>query len=416
MQKFSENRFLLIIGLVQFINILDFMMVMPLGPDFAKYLSIPLQHLGYIGGSYTLAAAISGLFGAVFLDWFDRRKVILISLTGLGVATILPCFARNFEMLIGARVLAGIFGGPLTASALAMVADVIPVARRGTAMGKVMGAFSLASVFGVPFGLELSRLIAWQAPFVTLGIIAFIVFFMARRFLPVGTNTQAKRDVQHKIRQLAVALRSPLAWSAWGYTGFAVLGAFLIIPNVAAHVQYNMGFPRDHLGLLYLAGGGLSFFSMRMVGKWVDKSGATFVSTATTVLFSATVYFGFINYQHFSAYALFIGFMVANSARNVAGQALSSEVPMPVERAGYMSIQTTITHTGCAVGAFIGSMILVQGADQKLHHVESLGWLSIVISLLIPVLFWNTERLLKKRPVSVQPDAVAAGLPDMLPD
>jgi hypothetical protein len=36
-----------------FVNVLDFMMVMPLGPDFAAALDIPTSHLGYIGGSYT---------------------------------------------------------------------------------------------------------------------------------------------------------------------------------------------------------------------------------------------------------------------------------------------------------------------------------------------------------------------------
>ncbi|MBC7541845.1 MAG: MFS transporter, partial [Candidatus Sericytochromatia bacterium] len=55
------------IAAVQFINILDFMMVMPLGPDFAKALAIPLAQLGIIGGSYTAAACVSGLIAATFL-------------------------------------------------------------------------------------------------------------------------------------------------------------------------------------------------------------------------------------------------------------------------------------------------------------------------------------------------------------
>ena len=52
----SERKLLLLLGAVQFINVVDFMMVMPLGPDFACDLGIPLSNLGYIGGSYTAAA------------------------------------------------------------------------------------------------------------------------------------------------------------------------------------------------------------------------------------------------------------------------------------------------------------------------------------------------------------------------
>ena len=53
-----------LVGAIQFVNILDFMMVMPLGPDFAKALGIPTAHLGIVGGSYTAAAAVAGLVAA----------------------------------------------------------------------------------------------------------------------------------------------------------------------------------------------------------------------------------------------------------------------------------------------------------------------------------------------------------------
>ncbi|HWU90815.1 MAG TPA: MFS transporter, partial [Kofleriaceae bacterium] len=79
----SERRLVFLIGAVQFINTLDFMMVMPMGPDFAKALDIPSSKLGLIGGSYTLAAAVAGVIGALFLDRFDRRRVLAVAVAGL---------------------------------------------------------------------------------------------------------------------------------------------------------------------------------------------------------------------------------------------------------------------------------------------------------------------------------------------
>ena len=138
----SQERWLIfVVGLVQFINIFDFMMVMPMGPDFARALNIPTHHIGYIGGSYTFAAAITGFLGALFLDRFARHKVLLISLAGLIAATASAALAWNMQSLMFARVLAGIFGGTLSASAIAMIADYIPPERRGSAMGKVMGHY-----------------------------------------------------------------------------------------------------------------------------------------------------------------------------------------------------------------------------------------------------------------------------------
>src|SRR6266849_10569448 len=84
-----ERTVVLLVAAVQFVNILDFVMVMPLGPDFAAALGIPSSRLGMIGGSYTAAAAVAGLAGAMFLDRFDRRPALGIAMLGLVVGTAL---------------------------------------------------------------------------------------------------------------------------------------------------------------------------------------------------------------------------------------------------------------------------------------------------------------------------------------
>jgi hypothetical protein len=65
-----------LVGAIQFVNIVDFMMVMPLGPDYANALGISTAHLGLIAGSYTAAAAVAGIIAARFLDRFDRRSAL----------------------------------------------------------------------------------------------------------------------------------------------------------------------------------------------------------------------------------------------------------------------------------------------------------------------------------------------------
>jgi predicted MFS family arabinose efflux permease len=96
----QERRVLFIVGAVQFVNVLDFMMVMPLGPDFAQSLSIPASRLGLIGGSYTAAAAVSGLAGALFLDRFDRRSALALAMLGLVVGTAAGAFATGLGSLM----------------------------------------------------------------------------------------------------------------------------------------------------------------------------------------------------------------------------------------------------------------------------------------------------------------------------
>src|SRR5881227_397968 len=84
-----ERAVVFLVAAVQFVNILDFVMVMPMGPDFAAALGIPSSWLGMIGGSYTAAAAVSGLLGSFFLDRFDRRPALGIAMLGLVAGTAL---------------------------------------------------------------------------------------------------------------------------------------------------------------------------------------------------------------------------------------------------------------------------------------------------------------------------------------
>jgi predicted MFS family arabinose efflux permease len=88
------------------------MMVMPLGPDLGRTLAIPSSSLGLIGGSYTAAAAVSGVAGAFFLDRYDRRKALGVALAGLVLATLSGALATGLWSLIATRILAGCFGGP----------------------------------------------------------------------------------------------------------------------------------------------------------------------------------------------------------------------------------------------------------------------------------------------------------------
>ena len=99
----SERLLIFLVGAVQFVNILDFMMVMPLGPDFARALGISTAHLGLIAGSYMAAAAIAGIVGARFLDRFDRRKALGVALFGLVAGTAAGALAQGLARSGGPR-------------------------------------------------------------------------------------------------------------------------------------------------------------------------------------------------------------------------------------------------------------------------------------------------------------------------
>jgi predicted MFS family arabinose efflux permease len=370
------------------------MIVMPLGPDFARDLGVPLSQLGLIGGSYTAAAALAGVIGAFFLDRFDRRRALAVALGGLGAGTLLGALARDLTSLVLARVVAGAFGGPATALSLSIIADAVPPQRRGRAMGTVMSAFSLASVAGVPAGLELARVGGWRLSFVAVGALAAVAAAASSRLLPpLRDHLRADRTppaAAQALGQLLGRRSTPLSL----LMGAAIMASmFSLIPNIAAYVQGNLGFPRDSLGLLYLAGGVINYLAMRVSGPAVDRLGAFAVGTASTAATVVVIFFSFIDVPAgLSAYAVFIGLMTATAFRAVAYNTLASRVPQPQQRARFLSLQSAVQHAAAAGGAVLSSRLLVELDAGALGRMDQVAWFAIGLALIVPPLLLLVQR------------------------
>jgi len=383
MNRSLETRVVWLAALIQLVNIVDFMMVMPLGPDLALALGIQPSHIGYIGGSYTLAAALCGLLCVRFLDRFDRRKAVLVTLAGLSGATLLAAFAWDLPSLLGARILAGLFGGPSTSLALSMVMDTVPPERRGRGMAIVMGAFSLAAIAGVPIGLELARLLGWQTPFYAVASVGALVWLAIALLLPPLRGHLHAHQTQ-RVRLLSLLQRREVQL-AYLMVIASIFSAFLLIPNFSSYFQFNLGFPRESLGWLYFSGGLLSLVSMQLAGRWTDRIGALPVALVATLILVVVIAEGFLHEPSLPVLLLFVGFMAASSTRNVTATTVSSLIPEPWERAGYMSLQNAITHTGSGLAALTSSLLLSDDGN-RLQHMPTVAMLALGITLLQPLL------------------------------
>src|SRR3982751_2589968 len=112
-QNRTERIVLLVLAAVQFTSIVDFMIVMPLGPQLMRTLSIGPTRFGLIVSSYTFAAGAAGLIASAIVDRFARRTTFIVLYSGFLIGTLLCGFAPSYQTLVMARVLTGAFGGIL---------------------------------------------------------------------------------------------------------------------------------------------------------------------------------------------------------------------------------------------------------------------------------------------------------------
>lgn len=392
-----ERFIVLIIAAVQFINILDFIMVTPLAGDFATALGIRTNRIGLVAGSYTVAAGVSGLIGSTFWDRFERKRALACCVTGLAVGTLACALAVDIWTLIAARVFAGVFGGPATALAIAIVADTVPDERRGRAMGVVMGAFSMASILGVPAGLKLAELGTWRTPFIVVGIAACVVTVAALLALPsmrehIGQGTEEQR------RNPLRFLRKSESWYAYGMIAAAQTAGFMIFPNITAYVLFNLGHPRSELEVLYFVGGILSLFGMQVAGRLSDRIGVFRVGTAAIVAACVITYLLFVAFEPgWPLLPLFAGFMLTMSMRAVAQNTIASQVPAAHERARFMSFQSAVQHFASSTGAIVSSLILVEGAGKVLVGFDTVVIVSIALFMTLPPFMWVLEGRIRGR-------------------
>jgi predicted MFS family arabinose efflux permease len=307
---------------------------------------------------------------------------------------------------MAARLVAGVFGGPATSLAYSIVADVIPAERRGKALGAVMGAFSIASVLGVPAGLELARRGGWQLPFVAVAFLGAALAAFASRVLPPMTAHLARHvhsdhgaHALSALREIYGLFRADVLLSLT-MTFFVMASSFVIVPTFSAYLLGNLGYPRDQLGVLYLVGGSVSFVVMRFVGRLVDAFGSARVGTLGALGLALVVYLGFVRFPPpIPVIAIFVSYMVVSSLRNVSYNTLTSKVPAPDERARFGSVQSAVQHLASAAGAFASAQLLVEldSPPGALGGIPTLGWLSIALGFVVPPAMWIVEARVARR-------------------
>lgn len=106
---------------------------------------------GLLGSLYGLLQFVFTPFWGSLSDRRGRRPILLLTLSGTLVATVLWVFAGSFAILIVARIMAGIMAGNI-ATASAALADCTESAQRIKVMGLIGAAIGLGFIFGPALG------------------------------------------------------------------------------------------------------------------------------------------------------------------------------------------------------------------------------------------------------------------------
>jgi MFS transporter, DHA1 family, inner membrane transport protein len=373
----GERTLLWVLCAVQITHVMDFMVMMPLGPQLMRNLGMSPAQFGSLVASYGISAAVAGLAGVFFLDRLDRRKALLWAYAGFALATGACALAPGFSSLLIARIAAGACGGVAGSVLGALIADLVPGERRGAAMGRVQAAFPIASVLGVPVGLVLATTFSWHAPFILIVAVACCVWFVAHRIVP----SVRPPPITQGLRRLLPLVQEPVHQRAFLMSLLLVFTGGCVIPFMAPSTVANAGLPESSLPLIYLCGGAVTFFTTPRLGRLTDRYDKFRLLAACTVL-GSTMVFVVTHLRPVPQAVLLVVttlFMLGMSSRFVPAMAMITNRIGPSLRGSFMSLNGSVQQLGAGAGAYVASLLVTTDpATGRLEGYAHVGYLSIL--------------------------------------
>ncbi|HUR75331.1 MAG TPA: DHA2 family efflux MFS transporter permease subunit [Sporichthya sp.] len=302
---------LLVITGSQLLIVLDGTVVNIALPLMAQDLGMSDADRQWVVTAYTLAFGGLLLLGGRIGDVFGLRRTFVVGLVGFGLSSALAGSAPNFELVLSARALQGLFGALMAPAALALLANTFSDPRERIKAFSLFGTVAGAgSGVGLIVGGVLTESVSWRATMLINVPVAIVLVWATLRFLDEFKS-------EHKVRLdfvgavLATAGLTTLVYGfsnaerhGWTSTGtlwcFGLGGSLLIVflvsqrmlpnPLLPLRVVANRNRAGANLAVMLLVVGlfgvffFMSFYFQEVLGYSPLKTGVAFLPVTVCIV------------------------------------------------------------------------------------------------------------------------------------
>ena len=316
---------------------------------------------GYLVAS-TVVVPIAGKLG----DLFGRKPFLIAGMIGFVAASALCGVSQDMTQLIVFRVVQGLFGGMLFASAFTVLGDIYSPAERARIQGLFGAVFGLSSIIGPVVGGFLTDNLGWRWVFYVNLPVGLLGVLVVAGFLPF--------------------VRTKASWRDIDFAGSAALAAGLIPVLVALSVAKDQGWTSFQvLGLLGFGVAMLvAFFVIEQRVKEPIVPFALFKNRAFTV-------------------SMVVGFFAALGMFGMI-------IFVPLELQGVLGVSVTnsgLLLTPMMLGLIVSSVLTGQ-LIPRIKHYHYLG--TIGIALMMIGLYLMAQTTTATSQMSITIDIVLVGL------
>jgi putative MFS transporter len=374
----AQRRLLLLLGTAFTLNSYDFGILGLALPQIQAELGVAEAEAGRLAAVARLGV-VPALFFALISDWRGRRRLLVLTVVGFSVCTLLTAFARSPLEFMVLQFLARTFTAAEEMLAVVVITEELDADVRGFGVG-LMAAFGglghgLASLLYsqvevLPFG--------WRALY-GLGVAPLLLLAWLRRGLPETRRFEAERAARPDRSPLAAFL-APLASLTRRHPArLAALclavapfwfGASTALVFMSKFLQETHGYGPGTVAVLFLVGGSVAVLGNLLAGRASDTLGRRPVVLGFLAANAAAVA-AFYNAPAALVPLCWIALVFSFFAIDVIFTALGSELFPTAYRSTASSIRALAATLGAVLGLWSeGFLYGVTGS-----HAAAISWM-----------------------------------------
>jgi predicted MFS family arabinose efflux permease len=268
------NRVFITIALAVFATTLFVRSVDPIVLQIAVGLGVTPNTAALLSTAFALPyAAMQPVLGAI-ADSLGKARVMVVCL-GIGaLATLTAVMATDFAMLAATRVVAGIAAGGVFPTSVAIIGDLVPIARRQIVISRVLAAGMLGNLLGASLSGIVGDIFGWRSVFLVTGAIAAMMFVPTLRLLRFGASeVRTPLQLSAAVARYRGIFQNPLAKICFGAVFLDALVLFGLFPYMGQLLEAQ-GETRAAITGIIIAGWGIGgVIYAVLVGRLLPRFG-----------------------------------------------------------------------------------------------------------------------------------------------
>lgn len=172
---------------------------MGLLPEIAQGVDVSIPTGGHVISAYALGVVVGAPVLAMLGAKLPRRALLLGLMVAFVVGNVASALATSYDGLLVARFVSGLPHGAYFGVASLVAAGLVPAARRGRAVSRVMLGLAVANVAGVPAATWLGQHLGWRSAYWAVGVLGLVTVALVLWFVPTvaaDRNATGRRELK----------------------------------------------------------------------------------------------------------------------------------------------------------------------------------------------------------------------------